>query len=729
MLTFGVHLLALPQCQRPDRWASNVGYENCYKRPLKLCRMDCYVKKISTFVGAICGVLTASSSASAESGLVPLPVQASVSKINDWTGFYVGTHFGYAAGASNWSATQAGGSASRLMGRLDFYPQYDAFKGTGSFSSGLQAGYNFQSASRLLLGVEADISFPNSVSATHTFSTASGDQASYGETVLHSGSVRGRVGYAFDDWLVYGTGGFGWSYDQLTRTQLTGSPIGGSAVPGTVEKHSLWRLGWVAGAGVELPVAPGWTAKLEYLLSEFGGHSISFPAGAQKFEGGFASHSIRLGLNYQLGDTGKKDVTSANGISALETENFSFHGQATFVGQYAAPFRAPYRGANSLAPNSARETLDITFYAGMRLWEGAELWINPEIDQGFGLSNTLGVAGFPSGEAYKVGAEYPYTRLQRMFVRQTIDLGGEKQKVESNLNQFAGSQTADRLVVTIGKFGVGDVFDTNKYAHDPRTDFLNWSIIDSGAFDYAADAWGYTYGAAVEWYRGAWTLRAGLFDLSKVPNSTELDPRFSQFQALAEIEHRHELWGQPGKIAVTGFLSRGRMGSFDEAVRLAQVTNQPADVAAVRRYRSRSGISMNLEQQLMPNVGLFARAGIADGKVEPYEFADIDKTVAAGLSVSGDLWGRAGDTAGIAGVLNSISKSHQSYFNAGGLGILIGDGQLPNPGFEKIIEAYYSLAVTPASRLTFDYQLIANPAYNRDRGPVSVFGTRLHAQF
>ncbi|OUX62487.1 MULTISPECIES: carbohydrate porin [Nitrobacteraceae] len=691
--------------------------------------MDCYVKRISTFVGAICGVLTANSWASAESGRVPLPVQASVSSIFDWTGFYVGTHFGYAAGASNWSATQADGSAPRLMGRLDFYPQYDAFKGTGSFSSGLQAGYNYQAASRLLLGVEADISFPNSVSATQTFSTTLGDQASYGETVLHAGSVRGRVGYAFDNWLVYGTGGFGWSFDQFTRTQLMGSPMGGSAVPGTLEKHSLWRLGWVAGAGVELPVAPSWTAKLEYLLSEFGGQSISFPAGAQKFEGDYASHSIRLGLNYQLRDPGKKDVASANGISALETENFSLHGQTTFVGQYAAPFRAPYRGPNSLAPNSARETLDITFYAGMRLWEGAELWINPEIDQGFGLSNTLGVAGFPSGEAYKVGAEYPYTRLQRMFVRQTIDLGGEKQKVESNFNQFAGSQTADRLVITIGKFGVGDVFDTNKYAHDPRTDFLNWSIIDSGAFDYAADAWGYTYGAAAEWYRGAWTLRAGLFDLSKVPNSTELDPRFSQFQALAEIEHRHELWGQPGKIAVTGFLSRGRMGSFDDAVRLAQVTNQPADVAAVRRYRSRSGISMNLEQQLMPNVGLFARAGIADGKVEPYEFADIDKTVAAGLSVSGDLWGRAGDTAGIAGVLNSISKSHQSYFNAGGLGILIGDGQLPNPGLEKIIEAYYSLAVTPASRLTFDYQLIANPAYNRDRGPVSVFGTRLHAQF
>ena len=212
--------------------------------------------------------------------------------------------------------------------------------------------------------------------------------------MLHAGSVRGRVGYAFDNWLVYGTGGFAWSYDQFTRTQEAGIPMGGGAPPGTVEKHSLWRLGWVAGAGVEFPVAPSWTAKLEYLRSEFGAQSISFPAGAQKFEGDYVSHSARLGLNYQLGAPGEKHVALVNGISALETENFSFHGQTTFVGQYAAPFRAPYRGANSLATNSARETFDITFYAGMRLWEGAELWINPEIDQGFGLSNTLGVAGF-----------------------------------------------------------------------------------------------------------------------------------------------------------------------------------------------------------------------------------------------------------------------------------------------------------------------------------------------
>ena len=145
-------------------------------------------------------------------------------------------------------------------------------------------------------------------------------------------------------------------------------------------------------------------------------------------------------------------------------------------------------------------------------------------------------------------------------------------------------------------------------------------------------------------------------------------------------------------------------------------------------YNSRGGIGMNLEQQLMPNVGLFVRAGIADGDKEPYEFTDVDRTVAAGLSISGKQWGRDDDTFGIAGVVNGISGVHQAYLNAGGLGILIGDGMLPHPAPEQIVEAYYQLPVS-FFKLTLDYQFIVNPAYNSDRGPVSVVATRLHAQF
>jgi high affinity Mn2+ porin len=170
------------------------------------------------------------------------------------------------------------------------------------------------------------------------------------------------------------------------------------------------------------------------------------------------------------------------------------------------------------------------------------------------------------------------------------------------------------------------------------------------------------------------------------------------------------------------------MGSFWDAIQLAALTGGPADIAAVRTYQSRGGISMNLEQQLMTNVGLFVRAGWADGHKEPYEFTDIDRTVAAGLSISGRQWGRDDDTFGIAGVVNGISNIHQAFLNAGGLGILVGDGMLPHPGNEQILETYYNFPLF-ASRITLDYQLIVNPAYNRDRGPASVFGVRLHTQY
>jgi high affinity Mn2+ porin len=412
----------------------------------------------------------------------------------------------------------------------------------------------------------------------------------------------------------------------------------------------------------------------------------------------------------------------------LELNNFSLHGQTTFTSQYAFPFRAPYRGQNSLDSNSGRETWDVNFYVGVRPWEGAELWINPEIDQGFGLSGTFGVAGFPSAEAYKVGSSYPYARVPRMFLRQTIELGGETQKIESGINQFAGAQTANRLVITAGKFSAVDIFDANKYAHDPRNDFLNWTLVDTGAFDYAADAWAFTYGSAVEWYQDRWTLRAGVFDTPIVPNGTDLDPTFRQFQLVGEIERRYEIWGQPGKVAVTGFLTRARMGRFDDAIRLAQSTGEAADVTAVRRYTSKSGIGANVEQQVTPEFSIFARAGLTGGALEPDAFTDADRTLAAGVSLSGKLWGRPDDGFGLGGILNTISSSHQAYFNAGGLTALLGDGMLPHPGPEEIIEVYYGLPVF-SWRVTLDYQFINNPAYNRDRGPVSVVGARLRTQF
>jgi high affinity Mn2+ porin len=410
-------------------------------------------------------------------------------------------------------------------------------------------------------------------------------------------------------------------------------------------------------------------------------------------------------------------------------EHFAIHGQATYVEQETDGFAAPYRGPNSLSPNIGRETVDATLFLGVRLWQGAEAWISPEIDQGFGLDNTLGVAGFPSGEAYKIGRNQPYVRLPRAYVRQTVDTGDERENLDGTANQLGGSRSLDRWVITVGKFGVTDVFDTNQFAHDPRADFLNWAAVDSGTFDYAADAWGYSVGAAAERYIGPWTFRAGVFDLSDIPNSPHLDPGFHEFQIDAEIERRYRLFGETGRILLTGFDSRGRMGLLDQAIALAELTGTTPDTAEVRRYRSRFGASLDLEQPLTAQVGVFARVGKAEGNVEPYEFTDIDRSVEVGASIKGSGWHRAQDTIGIAAIDNGISAEREEYLNLGGLGILIGDGRLPHPGAEQILETYYDFAAWSWLNLSLDYQWVKNPAYNTDRGPVSIIAVRVHAQF
>jgi high affinity Mn2+ porin len=650
----------------------------------------------------------------------------------DWTGWYFGGHYGYATGYSRWNATEAGAAVPALSGSLNLQKPFNGYFGDGSYFGGLQAGYNQNFGSRLVLGAEVDVSFPSlpvGLMGAQTFSSPLVGQANYKDSVAYTGSVRGRVGYVLDNnWLMYGTGGFAFAYDKLQRTQIADVPAGGTANEGTFQNALLWRLGWTIGAGVEVPITPNWTAKLEYQYASFGNSSVAFPEGAQRFDSNLALQSVRLGFNYQIGDASKWGSFIANGPTSIEADRFALHGQVTYVNQYAPRYRSPYVGQNSLIPNQGRETSDTTFYMGARLWQGAEFWINPEVDQGFGLNATLGVAGFTSGEAYKVGNDYPYARVPRAFIRQTINFGGETQKVPAGINQFAGSNTTNRLVITVGKFSVSDMFDENRYAHDPKNDFLNWALADAGTFDYAADAWGYTYGAAAEWYQDGWTLRAGLFDVSIIPNSVEVDPHFAQFQSLFEVEHRHELWGQPGKVAVTGWLIRARLGNYNDALALAQLTGGTPQLPPVRHYTSRSGIAANLEQQITPDWGVFVRTGLASPNIEPDEFTDIDRTIAAGTVFSGKQWGRPGDVWGVAGIINNISRSHQAFLNAGGLGILVGDGQLPHPGPERILETYYTFPLY-TWRVTFDYQFIENPGYNRDRGPVSVFGTRLHLQF
>jgi high affinity Mn2+ porin len=421
---------------------------------------------------------------------------------------------------------------------------------------------------------------------------------------------------------------------------------------------------------------------------------------------------------------------TAEQTEQVEPENWAIHGQATITWELQPAFRSPYQGPHSLSPAAnGRETIDATLYAGFRPWPGAEIWINPEVDQGFGLSDTFGVAGYPSGEAFKVGKVDPYVLVQRGFLRQTIDLGGETEKLEPDLNQLGGTQTANRLVFTIGKYSIVDIFDTNTYAHDPRNDFFNWSIIDQGAFDYAANAWGFTYGGAAEWYQDRWTIRAGAFDLSQAPNTIALSHGFGQGQFVSEVEERHTLWGQPGKLKLLYWLTRGNLGTYLDAIALGASTGETPSTAAVRRFRTKDGFGLNLEQQIAADFGVFARASLSRGTVEEVDFTDINQSISAGLALTGSRWGRPDDTVGIAGAANRISHQGKLYLAAGGLGGIIGDGRLPNAGPEQILEAYYRVAVFSFAHVAFDHQFINHPAYNRDRGPVSIFAIRAHVGF
>ncbi len=670
----------------------------------------------------------------------------------EWNGFYVGGHLGYAWGNSNWKINPtAGQPAGTASGSLDFSQGFNSWNESGSWLEGLQLGYNRMLSNRVVLGVEADGGFPAyqnlsgiSTGGVTNFSSPSFGAGSYSDTLLDSGTVRARIGYAPGDWLFYATGGFAWTFDQLTLSQFASGD--------SIQKYQ-WRLGWAAGAGAEFPITGHWTGKVEYLYTDYAASTPPSPILGQHINSDLSLQEVRVGVNYQLGNSLLADEDPKAPASPI-LDNISLHGQFTAVEQAYPAFYSRFPdGPNSLPKGGmGRETTDLTLFAGAKLWQGAEFWVNPEIDQGFGVGNAHGLAGFPSAESYKLGWDWPYARLNRYFIRQTIDLGGETQKVEADQNVFEGSTTADRLVITVGKFQVVDIFDTNKYANSSKNDFLNWTSVNTGSFDYAGDAWAFTYGAVAEWYKGRYTLRGGIFDLSQTPSAAGaygapgygLDPSFSQVELIGEIEERHELWGQPGKLKLTGYLVDGRMGDYSEALALFNKfgTNTPTPIASgdsaadywinsTRTYQTAPGVNFNMEQQVTDTIGVFARAGWCDGSHELWDNTDVDHSLQAGVSIKGTKWGRPDDTFGIDGIMNGITSAHAAWLNAGGLGIVIGDGQgnLPHPGWENILEAYYNYSLSSSTKLSFDYQFIDNPAYNTDKGPVNLFAGRFHWTF
>ena len=406
---------------------------------------------------------------------------------------------------------------------------------------------------------------------------------------------------------------------------------------------------------------------------------------------------------------------------------WDWHVQNTDIVQYHPGFPAGYSGPNSLSSaNEVRETVSLDLYAGARLWRGAEAHIDGLMWQGFGLSKTLGVEGFPNGEAFRLGTKVPNVNIPRLFIRQTIGLGGEEETIEDGTLQLAGRQDVSRLTLTLGRMSAKDIFDNNAYANDPRTQFMNWALMANEAWDYPADALGYTTGFAMELNQPHWTARYGFFQMPSTSNGTAQDQHYLEaWGMVTEFEHRYTVRGHPGAVRLLAFLNSAHMGSYEDAV---NSPTRPADIEATRSYRYKYGFGLNIEQEIIKNVGAFARLGWSNGKTEAWTFSDVDHTATLGISVKGEFWGRANDTVGFAGIINGISPVHRDFFAAGGTGILAGDGDL-NYALEKIMEAYYDFEIWKSLHGALDYQFISDPAFNRARGPVSVLGARLHWSF
>jgi len=636
------------------------------------------------------------------------PAPYGVSSAYDWSGFYVGGHVAYSLGRA---ASTLSDPASTVSG--------NSF---GSLYGGVQGGYNYVLPSRLLLGIEADVTFPNFQTYTEglIFTGATAQGTTVTDQIDYMATLRGRFGYAFDHWLIYGTGGFAWSQARFGETP---------GVASDEDKILLTRTGWALGLGAEFAITQDWTAQIEYLYDGFGRVGSVFPSGIG-YQSVFDVETLRLGLNYKLGVSNAD--TPANLSSdpwPLAPDAWNVHGQFTYVEQGYPAFHSPYQGTNSLSGASqAKNTVSTTAFIGIRPWESTDIYINPEITQGFGLSDTVGIAGFPNMEAQKAAFPMPRFDVARVYVQQTFGLGGEQEAIEDGPNQIATKEDISRVTIIAGKFAVTDFFDNNAYAHDGRTQFFNWNVDCCGAYDWTMDQVSYTWGAMAELNQKFWAFRAGYFLVPVVSNSDDFDTNFPDGEYIGELELRYSLLSEPGKLRLMAWANRANMGSYAAALAEPVTTPNYPDITLVRQVRTNYGFNANLEQAISSDLGIFARASWSPGLDEIIGWTDCDESVSAGVALKGTAWGRPNDTIGVGGAVEGLSPEARAYFAAGGLGILIGDGAL-NYQPEKVLETYYSYNLNKWSWLSFDYQFVADPAYNADRGPVNIFAARLHAEF
>ncbi|MDB5378272.1 MAG: Porin [Rubritepida sp.] len=410
----------------------------------------------------------------------------------------------------------------------------------------------------------------------------------------------------------------------------------------------------------------------------------------------------------------------------LEELGWMLRGQATFILQGQAGFPSPYRAAGSLTPAAqARNTLSTDLIFGRRLWQGADVIFNPSVTRGFGLSNSTGAAAFPNGEAFRLGTMEPNFFVPRVFFRQTIGLSGDTVPTDNDPLRFSEPMARERITITIGKFAVWDIFDDNRYAHDARTQFMNWALVGGGGFDYAADARGFTEGFAVEWENGNWAVRGGAFRVARQVNGLFLDPSVTRgFQALVSLERFWSFGERAGAVRFIYGASRSRQSRWNEI----DPSNPSTFDLNPHSYRLKHNVTISADQQITEDFGVFGRLSWNDGLTQNWMFTEMDRAVSVGGALTGQRWNRPNDTVGLGTNIGWISAGRRRYLEAGGIGFITGDGRL-NYRPEWVTELYYDARVAPGVNMAVGYQLLLNPAYNADRGPVNVFSLRLRTAF
>ena len=413
-----------------------------------------------------------------------------------------------------------------------------------------------------------------------------------------------------------------------------------------------------------------------------------------------------------------------------EPERWNLFYQATSIGQYHGTFRSPYSGPFSLQNYPERDvSLTTTLFLGLRLDKNTALYFDPEIAGGRGFSDVDGLANSSNGELPRVASAAPKPYVARLYVSHDFGFGNETEPVESEENQLAGERPMNRYTIIAGRFTLTDFFDDNKYSHDPRTQFMGWAVMFNGAWDYPADVRGYTWGWVHEFHARNWSVRYASAAMPRVANGLRFDRRlFRNRGDVFEGEYRYTISKHAGTIRALHYLNHANAGSYAEAIRQAPLTGSTPDVTSTRRNGTlKYGFGLNMEQELTKNVGIFARLGWNDGKTESFAFTAIDRLATAGISIAGERWRRPFDTVATELTVSGISGVHALYLARGGYDFLIGDGRLQY-GPEDISETYYSARLFPGFFASFDLQHVANPAYNRQRGPVWIPSIRLHLE-